>query len=58
MSGGTEYPDIRRSEISGKRCYIIRIYPDRASRYLYLPDGKMNTIRLTQMAPEPAGYTP
>jgi hypothetical protein len=26
--------------------------------YLYLPDGKMATIRLTRMALEPAGYTP
>ena len=26
--------------------------------YLYLPDGKMATIRLTRMALEPAGSTP
>ena len=54
----SRYPDIRRSEISGTRCYIIRSTWTALPRYLYLPDGKMATIRLTQMALEPAGYTP
>ena len=52
ISGSSDNPDI------WLQFQTICIYPATQTNYLYLPDGKMATIRLTRMALEPAGYTP
>ena len=59
-TGTGEYPDIRRSEISEDFFTVSGSTWNTHTSYLYLPDGKMATIRLTRMALdlEPAGYTP
>ena len=44
--------------ISGSRFGLSVSTRPTQTNYLYLPDGKMATIRLTRMAFEPAGSTP
>ena len=56
--GAGEYPDIRRSEISEDFFTVSGSTWTTHTSYLYLPDGKMATIRLTRIALEPTGYTP
>ena len=56
--GTGEYPDIRRSEISEDFFTVSGSTWNTHTSYLYLPDGKMATIRLTRIALEPTGYTP
>ena len=57
-TGTGEYPDIRRSEISEDFFTVSGSTWNTHTSYLYLPDGKMATIRLTRIALEPTGYTP
>ena len=57
-TGTGEYPDIRRSEISEDFFTVSGSTWTTHTSYLYLPDGKMATIRLTRIALEPTAYTP
>ena len=57
-TGTGEYPDIRRSEISEDFFTVSGSTWTTHTSYLYLPDGKMATIRLTRIALEPTGSTP
>ena len=57
-TGTGEYPDIRRSEISEDFFTVSGSTWNTHTSYLYLPDGKMATIRLTRIALEPTGSTP